>query len=337
MSDIKNLKQDMSGQFFPLEKKHVDSAFLSQSDIQLRERNLLYLDQFVNAIAEAVFVFNAQGVIEMLNPLMASILAVPRQNIIGQKWQCLLHENYRLQYEQLTFNWQGRSTLPITHGPAEVLLNRAAGGCVEVDLSLSVLPTEICAGERLILGVAHNLSHHKAQYHALKQQACTDHLTGLANRHQLQESLAVMWSESTLNQQPLSLLIIDIDYFKTFNDKYGHINGDRCLKRIAQTIQEQLPARDCVAARYGGEEFVVLMPRCHLQDAELVAKNIQTAVNNLDFTKMGLPASTQVTVSQGIACEFNSQYRTAETLICAADTALYRAKSDGRNRINLCR
>ncbi|WP_102795332.1 sensor domain-containing diguanylate cyclase [Bowmanella denitrificans] len=336
MSDIRNVNQGLSVKSDHQTPQQTNSRFSTQTDIQSLERNLLNLHQFVNAIAEAVFVINNQGVIEMLNPQMASVLAQPKQNLIGQKWHHLLHENYRSQYQQLTNSWQGRNTLPITHGPAEVVLNRATGGCIEIDLSLSVLPTEICAGERLILGVVHNLSHYKAQYQALRKQAYTDCLTGLANRHHLQESLALIWGESVSNQQPLSLIIIDIDYFKAFNDKYGHVNGDRCLKSIAQVIKAQLPARDCLAARYGGEEFVVLMPRCHLQDAELLAKNIQSAVSRLEFARLGLPASTQVTVSQGVACEFNGQFRTAEALLCAADTALYRAKNEGRNRISLC-
>ena len=87
--------------------------------------------------------------------------------------------------------------------------------------------------------------------------------------------------------------------------------------------------------RYGGEEFAIILPRCQKDTAAAIAKHIQIKVNNMPFTDIGLPSDFRISVSQGIACEFNNQYRTSEALICAADTALYRAKTEGRNKISI--
>jgi diguanylate cyclase (GGDEF)-like protein len=157
----------------------------------------------------------------------------------------------------------------------------------------------------------------------------------LANRYDLEKTLNKSWNESIASTQPISLILIDVDYFIHFNDQFGHVNGDKCLQHIARTIEACLPSDDSLAARYGGEEFAVILPRCHKANAELVAKRIQQQINILNFSELGLPPTFRVSVSQGIACEHSGQYRTPEGLICASDTALYRAKSDGRNRINL--
>jgi diguanylate cyclase (GGDEF)-like protein len=186
----------------------------------------------------------------------------------------------------------------------------------------------------MFVGVLHNLSEHKAEYSELRRQASTDHLTGLANRYNLEKTLNKSWNDSIVSNQPISLILIDVDYFKHFNDRFGHVNGDKCLQKIAKVIDDCLPSNDSLAARYGGEEFAVILPRSHSADAELVAKHIQQQINIINFTELGLPSTLRVSVSQGISCEHSGQYRTPEALICSADTALYRAKAEGRDRIN---
>ena len=169
----------------------------------------------------------------------------------------------------------------------------------------------------------------------MPNQATTDHLTGLANRLTLEESLKENWQESVQTNQAISTILIDIDYFKLFNDRFGHVKGDKCLQKVASIIADSLPSRDCLAARYGGEEFAIILPRCQKDTAAAIAKHIQIKVNNMPFTDIGLPSDFRISVSQGISCEFNNQYRTSEALICPADTALYRAKTEGRNKISI--
>lgn len=293
------------------------------------------LGTVINYMSEAIFVVNSNGVFEMINPLAAQLFGAPREALIGQQWCDFLGHQHKDEYLSLFVSWKKRHELPSNHGPKEVVIHRADSLLLDVDLSLSCLPASQTGCENLFIGVMHNLTTHKAEYHELKRQARTDRLTGLANRHEFDEMLQTSWNDSINGHQPLGLVIIDVDYFKLFNDRYGHVNGDRCLQKIAQVVEKALPSRQCLAARYGGEEFALILPNCNARTAELTAKRVQAAINQLSFTDLGLHPSVRVSVSQGIAVEVLGQYRTPTALVCAADTALYRAKSDGRNRINL--
>lgn len=310
-------------------------SMLQKLSIPLLNQKMGAFANMVNVIAEGIFIVNAQGVIEMINPLAAKFFGAPQEALVGQKWFHFLHDRYREQYEYLFLNWQDNRDMPLNHGPKEILLNRPDSTWLEADLSVSCLPASLTDSTPLYVGVLHDLTKHKAEYSELRKLASTDHLTGLANRFNLEKTLDKSWNENITSAQPISLILIDVDYFKLFNDQFGHVNGDKCLQKIAKTIEDCLPSQDSLAARYGGEEFAVILPRCHAANAEVVAKRIQQQINTLNFNDIGLPTNFRVSVSQGIACEHSGQYRTTEALICAADTALYRAKSDGRNRITL--
>ena len=289
----------------------------------------------MNVIAEGIFVVNAEGVIEMINPIAAKFLGNSQNALVGQRWFHFLHDRYREQYEYTFLNWKNSNEQPLSHGPKEVLLTRADSTWLEVDLSISCLPESFTNGSSMFVCMLHNLTTHKAEYSELRRLASTDHLTGLGNRYNLEKTLDKIWNDSIVNDNAISLILIDVDYFKHFNDQFGHFNGDKCLQRIAKVIDDCLPSNDSLAARYGGEEFAVILPRSHKADAELIAKQIQQQINIINFSDLGLPSTLRVSVSQGISCEHNGQYRTPEALICSADTALYRAKAEGRNRINL--
>jgi len=294
----------------------------------------------INAISEAIFVINSAGVIEMINPLGAKLFGAPAEMLIGQTWTDYLQSPFKDEYQSLFDLWnnasdQSNKVTQFNHGPKEIIINRADSTLLEADLSLSCLPSIQIGSEPLFIGIMHNLTSPKAEYNKLRHLAHTDKLTGLANRHAFDDALQTNWNDSINHDQPLCLIIIDVDYFKIFNDQFGHVNGDKCLQKIAQVLADVLPSNNAMAARYGGEEFVVILPNSNPLTAEYIAKNIQRRINQLTFTDIGLPAQTKISVSQGIACERSGQYRTPTALVCAADTALYRAKSTGRNRINM--
>lgn len=332
----------MSQQDLTKNKKQTDAqvspAYLTGIDYQkLASSNeyeqLSSLSTMINFVTEAVFAINGDGVIEMINPTAAQFFGASREALIGKKWYQFLGEKYREEYEYLFTNIKNRQDFVLNHGPKEVALNRADGSILEADLSLSCLPYLQSHANRLFIGVMHNLTPHKAEYNELRRLARTDHLTGLANRYAFEQSLDSCWRECIEHEQPICLVIIDVDYFKKFNDEHGHVNGDKCLKRIAQVIEDCLPSRDCVAARYGGEEFALVLPRCHELIAELIAKRIKLQIGALSFVDLGLSSTVKVSVSQGIACERLGHYASAESLLCAADAALYEAKANGRDQI----
>ena len=168
---------------------------------------------------------------------------------------------------------------------------------------------------------------------ALEQLATRDGLTGLANRRCFDDTLQAEWSRALRQRQPLSLLMVDVDNFKAFNDANGHLGGDECLKRIATAVASEMRANDLVA-RYGGEEFAVILPTQSLKGAASVAERVRTRVEQLQVPNR-LAAGQRVTVSIGAATALPSPDTSASELVATADAALYRAKHMGRNRISL--
>jgi diguanylate cyclase (GGDEF)-like protein len=167
----------------------------------------------------------------------------------------------------------------------------------------------------------------------LKYLATTDSLTETANRRQFDEYLKQEWQRLTRERAPIGLIIGDIDYFKLYNDTYGHQTGDRCLQQVARAILDTVQRPADLVARYGGEEFAVILPRTAIAGAIHVAHKIQTAVNHLNILHEKSPVSNFVTVTQGVTGTIPSQEKSPEVLIRVADTALYDAKKQGRNSI----
>jgi diguanylate cyclase (GGDEF)-like protein len=168
----------------------------------------------------------------------------------------------------------------------------------------------------------------------LEEMSLRDGLTNVANRRCFDQTLELEWQRATRSQQPLSLLLIDIDFFKKLNDRYGHLRGDDCLVAIATTLQSVLPRSGDLLARYGGEEFAVILPETDSIGAKNVAAHMQEAVADLELaneTEIG----HYVTLSVGAATYQFPGVGTANALIETSDQALYRAKEKGRNQIEL--
>jgi diguanylate cyclase (GGDEF)-like protein len=159
------------------------------------------------------------------------------------------------------------------------------------------------------------------------QLSVTDPLTGLLNRRYIQERLGEEINRSDRSGEPLSFLMIDVDEFKSYNDRFGHPEGDEALRIVGSILRQNLRGAD-VAVRYGGEEFSVLLPATSIDEAEVIAHRIRSHVERTDFPKR------RVTVSIG-AATITDQVRTVEDLISAADKALFRAKEMGRNNVQI--
>lgn len=160
----------------------------------------------------------------------------------------------------------------------------------------------------------------------LESIANQDALTGTANRRALNAYLAEIWQQNT----PLSLMMIDVDYFKRYNDRYGHQAGDECLSSVAQVLKMAVRAEDDLVARYGGEEFVVALPRVPLVHATAIAERIQQKIHEAALPHEASEVASVVTVSIGIVDSDGTV--PMETLIARADSALYQAKNKGRNQ-----
>ncbi|MDX2243959.1 MAG: PleD family two-component system response regulator [Leptolyngbyaceae cyanobacterium bins.302] len=165
----------------------------------------------------------------------------------------------------------------------------------------------------------------------LQRLVNSDGLTQIANRRYFDESLQQEWKRLRREQALLSLILCDIDFFKAYNDRYGHLAGDDCLKQVAQAIQQSVHRPADLVARYGGEEFVVILPNTSIKGAAVVAAQMQTAIAELQILHAGSTISPFVTLSIGIACTIPELHKTPESLILIADQALYSAKASGRN------
>jgi diguanylate cyclase (GGDEF)-like protein len=167
----------------------------------------------------------------------------------------------------------------------------------------------------------------------LARLATTDGLTGVANRRRFDEMISTEWARACRDGSELSLMIIDVDHFKLFNDAYGHQQGDECLKSVAGALQAALQRSSDFVARYGGEEFVVLLPSTSRDDARTIGERLREQVERLAMPHRGSPDGNLVTVSIGAVTAVPEDPAGAESFVAAADGELYRAKREGRNRV----
>ena len=173
----------------------------------------------------------------------------------------------------------------------------------------------------------------KRQRDLLESMATLDGLTGIANRRKFDEHLLVAAAYASRNQFPLSLIMIDIDHFKLYNDHYGHFEGDICLVKVAHTIAANVMRSNDLAARYGGEEFACILPNAPHSNAQAIAERIRASVLALKIPNKLSPVREFVTISLGVATIDAFDSDISERIIIAADQALYAAKAKGRNRI----
>jgi diguanylate cyclase (GGDEF)-like protein len=168
---------------------------------------------------------------------------------------------------------------------------------------------------------------------ALLDLSARDGLTGLANRRTVDRHLNAAIQACATANLPISVIMLDVDWFKRFNDTYGHPAGDSCLIAVADALRNVVRAPGDLAGRYGGEEFIVILPGADRQGAHLVAQRISAAVQALNIPHAGSNAAKVVTASLGIACTAPANGGTVTELLKAADVALYAAKQGGRARI----
>lgn len=171
----------------------------------------------------------------------------------------------------------------------------------------------------------------EAANHRLEQLATLDGLTNIANHRRFKEFLEQQWHHSQREQQPLSLLLLDVDCFKLYNDTYGHQGGDGCLKQVAGVLSELIKRTSDLAARYGGEEFVVVLHNTDKEGAVVVAERIRASVEGLQIPHLASSVTPWVTLSIGAASVVPNPQMQPDELIAAADRALYHAKENGRN------
>jgi len=239
--------------------------------------------------------------------------------------------------------------LIMTAGPDDELLRQAFDAGAVDFLAKPLHAVELLARLRSALKLKQELDHCKEQTRQLEEVteqlrrvngelerlSVRDELTGVGNRRFFNLILEREWGRSARDVLPLSLILMDLDYFKAYNDCYGHQQGDACLRRVATRVDELLQRSGDYLARYGGEEFAVLLPHTGTGGVLTVAERIRGEVEKLGIEHAAAPSGRCVTLSLGVATLVPERHAPPAALVAAADAALYQAKRDGRNRVRL--
>lgn len=299
------------------------------------ERWKLY--RAVECSPSSIVITDTKGTIEFVNPAFCRITGYSEPEAIGQNPRILKSGKHPPElYQEM---WAAIAGGDIWQGQ---LINRRKDGSIYWEY-VSIAPIKNAEGHIThYVGVKDDITALKCTETALleantrlQQLATADGLTQIANRRRFDEYLQQEWKRQVREQLPLALILCDIDFFKKYNDTYGHLAGDECLIQIAQVLQGAAKRPADLAARYGGEEFVIVLPNTDADGAMQVAGSIWAAVLDLKLPHTSSSVSPFVTVSIGVSCTIPMRDASPDTLILAADQALYDVKTSSRNAIRL--
>ena len=289
------------------------------------------LRTIVNNMAEGLMVIEADGSIQFTNPACDKYLGYHEGELAGQSIADLLNPLVAQEYLDYFVRYAANPATAHSHGTREVIIRHKLGKSVCMDLTL----TPMFLRQPLFIGLLHDITHHKISEDALQRAAMVDPLTQIANRRHFDSFLEKEWQRATRSGAPLSLVVLDVDHFKLYNDTLGHAAGDLCLQQVAKAIATHAPRATDLAARYGGEEFVLLFAETDADSAYLLAESIRAHVEMLELPHPRSITSDWITVSIGVATIHPHQLENTESLFVAADRAMYVAKESGRNQVQV--
>ncbi|HEX8786485.1 MAG TPA: diguanylate cyclase [Telluria sp.] len=290
----------------------------SGSDTQREQADRLRM--IVNSMDQGLLIVEHSGRIQYANPACERYLGYAPEDLVGRTLGQLL------DCEESDCSLCSAAMVGTTR---EVRVCQPDGGLRAMDLTM----TPMHAADGLFVALLHDITHHKKSEDALQRAALLDPLTKIANRRHFDGFLEREWQRAIRNGQPLSLVVLDVDHFKQYNDTLGHAAGDACLRKVAQTLQDHAARPTDLAARYGGEEFVLLFGETPFDSAVRLAEMMRRAVEALELPNPRSTASPWITVSVGVATIVPTQLDEIENLFVCADRAMYAAKAGGRNRV----
>ena len=307
------------------------------------ERNMRWLDSAQKAASAGYFAYDAEHQKFFMSSMAHAIFGLPPQEYMTlQQWMDMVHP------EDCAHVLQVHAEAIAAHTPlgTQYRIVRASDGAQRWLQVWGEYGDGTDTDPLRMTGTVQDITERKqaeqqlARYRdALEERVRLDPMTQVANRLALGEAMQREWEQARLRGMPLALLMIDVDYFKAYNDHYGHVAGDRCLQRVAQALASAVQRAGELAARYGGEEFAVLLPDSDELRAVAVAHRLREAVRELALEHQASPCGAQVTISVGVACVRPADGQPLEhaqtTLFQQADAALYRAKQAGRDRVAL--
>lgn len=306
----------------------VDITDLKRTEAALQESEARYRT-ILEEIEDGYYEVDLDGRLTFVNDALCRALGYTQSELAG------MHYGHYTDAKDREKIYRIFSTAYQTGKPAQSFdweIFRKDGKRMSVEASASLIHSAdgTAAGFR---GIVRDISVRKRAEEMLKRQSFQDGLTGLANRRCFDEDLLREMRRARRDRHPLSLMLSDIDFFKQFNDTYGHLKGDDCLKQVASTLARAVKRPGDRVARYGGEEFATILPETDDGGAHAIAERQRRNVEDLNIIHRKSAAAGVVTVSTGIATVNPTAATRPEMIIAVADQALYRAKSAGRNRV----
>jgi len=269
--------------------------------------------------------------IRYVSPSARAVLGRPPESLVGR-----LPSSFVLEADRpIIAAAAQRVAAGFEAEPTVVRCPRPDGSLVWIETTTRTLRDPVTGRPAEFILVMRDVSERQALQRRLEHDATTDALTGLANRRAFDTALAVEWGRAVRNDTDLSLILLDVDRFKTFNDLYGHPAGDGCLRDVAAAVQGVVRRPGDLAARYGGEEMAIILPGAPPAGAAHVARAVCAAIQALGVPHADSPCGV-LTASIGVATAagpVGHALAMPQGLLIGADGALYRAKAKGRNRI----
>ena len=315
------------------------------------------LAAILETVVDGVICIDSKGIIDLFNLSAAKMFGYRAQEIIGKNVNILMSEPYASEHDRYIARYKRTGKKKIIGIGREAVAKRKNGEIFPVDLAIS--ETEV-GGQRIYVGIIRDISQKKkaeqeiTKYHKhledlvhertneltgankkLEELVHVDGLTGIANRRYFDQTLEYEINRAKRRNTLVSLLMCDIDYFKLYNDNYGHVRGDKCLIKVAACFKEIFMRVTDLPARYGGEEFAVILSGTGLNTAKRMARIFCERLDAMHIVHKHSSVADHVTLSIGIASIQQTNNFNKNDMVKFADKALYKAKEKGRNRIEL--
>jgi two-component system cell cycle response regulator len=306
-----------------------------RAQLQFRRRSMSQQQQaerlrlIVDCMDEGLMVIEPDGRIQYTNPACDRYLGYAAGQLAGASLDDLLAPSIAQEYLDLFSTSLLDASAPNSRGAREVLIRQRDGILRAMDFTLTPMQAE----QPLFIALLHDITHHKQSENALQRAAMVDSLTKIANRRHFDTFLDKEWQRAIRSSQPLSLIVLDVDHFKGYNDSLGHAAGDTCLQQVAMALQSHALRATDLAARYGGEEFVLLFGETGFEAASALAESIRAHIESLNIPNPRSTTSHWVTASLGVATIVPTQLDDIKDFFVRADRAMYTVKDAGRNGV----
>ncbi len=327
-----DLKKDCATHLSSMEALEHMFAEVSQKQLYA-EINCMELEHIFASVTDAIWVIRDDGIIIRANQAMLDLLGLPTEEVIGHNCCDLL--SYSLCH---THNCPRSIAKKPQRKEYDIQMTTEDGE--DRHYILNAAPMTTIIGTTAIICQFKDITLRKETENKLEEanrtlsmMARLDGLTQIANRRCFDETIAREWSRLLRSQKPLALVLIDIDYFKKYNDCYGHQAGDECLIKVAKALEAAVSRPSDLVARYGGEEFVLLLPEIDIDGAQHLGERAADKIRELQIAHEKSNVANIVTLSMGAATLLPNPLSSPEELIAKADQALYQAKETGRNRL----